>query len=315
MPGKHIHQYVLYGLAIESEMALTLPSGSFGAPAQISIACGDPELFAAFAVEASGRADPAEWQRHQYLPDGSTYMRWHGVGEFLVSADGSSIDCRRFPNASDESFQLYLVQRALSFALVRLGLEPLHSTAVVVDGRAIAFLGHGGYGKSSLAAAFLQAGHQLLTDDLLLVQSVAGAWCGHPGPPRIKLFPRVARQMLGPRASGVPMNPDTGKLVMPLDHAQAWHAPAPLAAFYVLPPPRSLMRSVNVTGVEPRLALLEIVRHTFNYLDRGADRLRRQFVAAWRVASAVPVKRLCFPRRLHRLGDLRQAVLADLERS
>jgi hypothetical protein len=312
VPDRRGDRHAVYGLAIQSELALTLPHDATGAPAQITIAHGSPESFAAFSADAAPD-DPSDWYRCRWQSDGSTYVRWQGVGEFLVSPDGSFISCRRFAEASDESFQVYLVQRALSFALVKRGLEPLHATAVVVDGRAIAFLGHGGFGKSSLAAAFLRAGHRLLTDDLLLVERLDSGCCGHPGPARLKLFPRVARRMLGAGAAGVPMNPDTKKLVMPLKQSQTWQAPAPLAAFYVLPAPGSKIRHIAVDEMEPRLAFLEIVRHTFNHVDRNPDRLRRQFVAAWQASCDVPVKRLSYPRRLDALGDLRRAILADIE--
>src|SRR5204863_102769 len=108
---------------------------------------------------------------------------------------------RRFDGASAESFQVYLLGQALSFALVKQGLEPLHATVVVVDGQGVAFLGDNGYGKSSLAACFLEGGYRLLTDDLLLLKASGGDVLAYPGPPRIKLFPEVARRFLGDAAS------------------------------------------------------------------------------------------------------------------
>ncbi|MFB3074256.1 MAG: hypothetical protein ACE1Z6_03640, partial [Candidatus Methylomirabilales bacterium] len=116
------------------------------------------------------RSDGKNWFQHLRLPDGSDYLRWSGLFEFLVSADGRRIACRELECASPESFQTYLIGQVLSFALVKRGIEPLHSTTVVIDGKAVAFLGDSGYGKSSLGAAFLQAGYPLLTDDLLVLK-------------------------------------------------------------------------------------------------------------------------------------------------
>ena len=89
-----------------------------------------------------------------------------------MSADGRHVAAGHLGNASAESFQSYLLGWVLSFALVKQGYEPLHATAVVVDGKAVAFLGTSGDGKSTLAAAFLHAGHTLLTDDLLLIREI-----------------------------------------------------------------------------------------------------------------------------------------------
>ena len=69
-----------------------------------------------------------------------------------------------------KAHQRGMLGQALSFALIERGFEPLHGTAVVVDGVAAVFLGGSGCGKSSLAASFLATGHRVLTDDLLIVQ-------------------------------------------------------------------------------------------------------------------------------------------------
>jgi len=241
-------------------------------------------------------------------------VRWQRLGEFLVSPDGRSLKCRAFPGASSESFQVYLVQRALSFALVKQGLEPLHATAVVAGGRAIAFLGGAGAGKSSLAACFLGAGDALLTDDLLLVRGAGQGVLASPGPPRLKLFPRVARRLLGHRTSGVAMNPDTKKLIVPLTTERVWSRPAPLAALYVLRSRGNRTRRIDIERLEPRAAFVEILKSTFNDLQTGARRAQRLFAAASRLAMDVPVNVIHYPRILDRLPSVREAVFADAAR-
>ena len=43
--------------------------------------------------------------------------------------------------------------------LIKKDIHSLHASAVAVDGKAIAFLGSNGFGKSSLAASFVNAGY------------------------------------------------------------------------------------------------------------------------------------------------------------
>ena len=112
-------------------------------------------MFSKAVDGATLRPTPTAWYRHAHLRDGSTYLRWDGLAEFLVSADGFRITFGWIGPASQEAFQVYLLGQALSFALVKRGHEPLHATSVVVDGRAVVFLGRSGFGKSSLAACFL----------------------------------------------------------------------------------------------------------------------------------------------------------------
>src|SRR5205085_11291512 len=78
--------------------------------------------------------------------------------------------------------------------------EPLHATVVTKDGNGLALVGDSGYGKSTLAAAFLRAGYRLLTDDLLVLHGTATGFEAQPALPRLKLFPRPARALLPLRA-------------------------------------------------------------------------------------------------------------------
>src|SRR5262249_1753993 len=101
--------------------------------------------------------------------DGSIYLRWDNHFEFMIAADGRQIACRPLGTVTGETFDSYLPASALSFALVRQGIEPLHATVVDVGGKAVGFLGNCGFGKSSLATWFIRRGHRLITDDLLVV--------------------------------------------------------------------------------------------------------------------------------------------------
>jgi hypothetical protein len=70
------------------------------------------------------------------------------------------------------------------------GLLPLHASAVAHDGRAYAFSGPPGAGKSTLAAALGRLGFPLLCDDTLILDLAGtGAVTGLPGHKQLKLWP------------------------------------------------------------------------------------------------------------------------------
>jgi hypothetical protein len=99
---------------------------------------------------------------------------------------------------------VYLLGQALSYALVKLGFEPLHATAIVVNGEAAVLLGSSGFVKSSLAACFLEDGHRLLTDDLLiLLRTRRGSW-PTPGRRASNSFPSWFVASCIKRAAGSP---------------------------------------------------------------------------------------------------------------
>jgi hypothetical protein len=301
----------LYGLRLRS--ALALPRARRGArgPADVAIVRGRAAPFAALR-RALAPPLAGTWFEERVLPDGRRYLRWAGLFEFIVAADGRRIVARRLAPAArmPRAFETYLLGQVLSFALIARGLEPLHATAVVVGGGAVGFLGDCGRGKSTLGAAFVHAGHPLLTDDLLVLRPDGGRFSAAAGPPRLKLFPKPARRVLGDGLRGTPMNGRGGKLVFPLG-AHATREAAPLRALYVLRPRRT-GGAVVIRPLSPRRAFVELTRNTFNACVLDAARLARQFDLAARVAAAVPVKTLTYPRGLDRLAAVRAAVEADV---
>lgn len=304
----------LYGLRLRS--ALPLPGARRRArePADVEIVRGRAREFAAVRRALAPPLNAASWFEERALPDGRRYLRWAGLFEFLVAADGGRVVARRLRGAArvPRAFETYLLGQVLSFALLARGLEPLHATAVVVDAGAVGFLGDCGQGKSTLGAAFVRAGHALLTDDLLVLRASGGGFSAAAGPPRIKLFREPADRTLGRRARGTPMNDLGAKLVFPLGRRAARSA-APLRALYVLRPGRA-RRRVAIRTLSPRRAFVELTRNTFNACVVDAPRLARQFDLAARLAAAVPVKTLAYPRGLGRLAAVRAAIETDLAR-
>lgn len=296
--------YRLYGLALRSAIELPCPRGPASRPT-VAISVSDALTG---CDTPPGRGSPADWFSYSRGADGSAYLRWSGLFDFVVSADGRRIASRRLPGASDESFRNYLLTQVLSFSLLALGKEPLHASAVAVDGAAIAFVGGCGSGKSSLAAAFVRAGYPLVTDDLLVLDRVTHGYLAHPGVPRIKLFPHVARRLLGARRTGERMNTGTAKQILRLPERSFASGPLPLKAVYVLAGGRRW--AIRRLGASE--SFLEVVRATFNTIVTDGRRLARQFQFARDMVATLPIKQLSFPRRLSTLRDVRGAILADV---
>ena len=315
--GASRYRYGVYGMVISSDTPLDLPPDTHAGVARVECVSAPAAAFLAATDGCGDDADADSWYRYIVLRDGSTYVRWRTIGEFLVAGDGRRIMFRRFDRASRESFQVYLLGQALSFALVRQGFEPLHATAVVVDRHAVAFLGSNAFGKSSLAACFLEAGSRLLTDDLLILGESRNRILAYPGPPRLKLFPKIARRFLGQDVTKrVHMNPDTDKLILPIEEHRQHGRPVALDAIYALAAPRDACRTpgVRVDSLSPREAFLELLKGTFNRRLTNQPRLKRQFGFTTRLTDLVTVKRLSYPRAIDRLPEVREAVRADLAR-
>jgi hypothetical protein len=309
-----LHTYGVYGVTLRSHIELALPDYPGAGLAEIELQLREHDYFAESIAEI-----PLLWSRYStyqyaHLQSGASYVRWENIGEFLVSSDGGLITCCPARESHHESFQVYLLGQALSFALVKCGFEPLHATCIVVEGRAVAFLGDSGFGKSSLAAYFISAGDRLLTDDLLLLQERPDGFLAYPGPPRIKLLPDMARKYLGGVTGGVPMNSATSKLVLPLDREKVCESPMMLSAIYGLSAPQDMLdtQAVEFKPLASRQAFLELSCNTFNYVILDGDRAIRQIKETAHIVNTVPVKRLLHPRSLEALPSVRQAIIKDL---
>lgn len=306
--------YSLYGLQMKSQCVLPGPEVRERGVADIEFLPGSAPLFSRASKEAATQPSAGKWFRYARLNDGADYIQWPGLFEFVISVSGREIAGRFFSEASLEAFQTYFLGQVISFSLLKLGIEPLHATVVVIDGEAVALVGDTGYGKSSLAAAFLQAGHGLLTDDLLTVKKNGNSLVAYPGPQRIKLFPETAKLFLGEQVVGTSMNPHTKKLIIALNPSQSSHTPRPLRAIYVLRHPKEQARSkrVRISERRQRLAFLDVVSNTFNTVIKSPERLTQQFNLAAHLAFEIPIRSLSYPRDLSRLPEVVERIRTDL---
>lgn len=311
--------YRMYGLLVRSQVPLTSPLNIRPGLADIELVTTPASLRTPLVQQRLKRSEADDWFHHAALDDGSTYLLWTRLSEFLISPDGRRIACHAFDGVSAETLSTYLITQALSCALVQQGIEPLHATVAVVEGEAVALLGNCGHGKSSLGAAFLKAGHRLLTDDLLLLNradSRSGRMVAQPGPARIKLFPEIAERLLDTGRAGVRMNPETSKLILPLSHDEHCATAVPLRAIYVLnqPASRHAARRISIRRLSVRRACLALIANTFNLIITDPARLKRQFEWAAQLATQAPVKSLSYPRNLAKIGQVVDAICEDRSR-
>lgn len=179
--------YRMFGLTVASEMEFPgLPPVQFVEHADVVIKVGPlPDI----------------------AHDGYGYVGANAEGVLRATVDGG----RRIvvvPDPEvDASYVAAVVSGELLAVLLRQrGLLVLHGSAVARDGRAVGFIGDSGWGKSTLAAALVERGWRLLTDDLLVVAGVgkdAAAPAIVSGHASMRLAPDAAGY-LGDREDALP---------------------------------------------------------------------------------------------------------------
>jgi len=177
-----IFDYHLCGLRVASELALPdlLPWSGDARDADVEIVVG---------------AVP------KVLPD-ATYVApflqiaGHGEARVEISAvaayhieQGRKITVAPTPDGEDGAIALFLLRAACGILWLQRGLFAMRASTIEINGRAVALAGISGIGKSTLAAALIQAGHRLISDDVSVVDtSAAGVPLVFPTAPVQRLW-------------------------------------------------------------------------------------------------------------------------------
>ena len=221
-------------------------------------------------------------------------MHWRGVGTLLVSG-GNRVRVD-FDGAVDMSTRtLALTGPPMGVLLEQRGNLVLHGSAVVMNSKAVAFLGHKGFGKSTTAAALSQAGYPVITDDILAIDISPEESVVWPGLPVLKLWSSSRQAIYG---SEQERGGNTGKRIRetPVDQ----DTPVPLGALFVLD-----MGETMAKRTIGREAFLGVMRNSYAGRFVGtAGTSPDHFTRCSEVASTVPVFRLRRPPTLESLPNV-----------
>jgi hypothetical protein len=185
-----------------------------------------------------------------------------GVARYRIEG-GRHIIVDPHPNGSERHMRLYLLGSALGALLHQRRLLPLHANAMNLSGRAVAFMGKSGAGKSTMAAWFHDRGSSVLADDVCVVTlSEAGEPMAHPGIPRLRLW-RDALEASGRSADAHEHAfDDADKYNVPTRQSRTSGA-IPLGAVYLLDEPGSAAPVQAITPLRGVAAMEALVSNTY----------------------------------------------------
>ena len=311
---RRAHRLSAYGVSLLTDIELDLPDHNPPQDTLPDVALLEGASSDFPAMMGDDRTTKSDWFECRRYDDGSYYVRWSDFYDCRIEGSGCRILYRPLAHAHPDILRNFLFGQLLSFSLVLRGREPLHATAVCVDGYAVAFLGDCGYGKSTLGATFVQDGHPLITDDLLVLERRGDRFYAAPGSGRIKLHPDSA-SLLGSSEHGGMLNPMTDKRAYRLRPGQVKEAPLPLAAIFALPSrvERDSTRAVRVDALNARQLFRVLLENSFNPYVEDSFRLERHFAFVGAVAAQSTGFALSYPNGLGYLSEIRQTVLDALE--
>jgi hypothetical protein len=293
-------QGTCFGFGIHATIPLACLRGGSGPSLEIELA--DHNVPAGMMPLIASWIDPpaAGQPSIRLYADGDTYWLWIERGgwtridlaatappRIVLSAAGD-------PSAREE----HLWTTPVSLCLLHRGDLTLHAAAVDVGGESIVIAAPGGTGKSTLAAAFVQAGHRLLSEDLTCVRT-AQAPAAVPGPAMLRLRPDVLSHVTLPGARVIRQIRSRVTFALNQDR-RGECAPVPLRAVVIL--------DTGVEGPgEERLLPDEALRRLWPMAFRLPlhNWTAACFAQLAELVRTVPVR--TFPR-LRSLGELPRAV-------
>jgi hypothetical protein len=287
-----------FGLLLEVEEGIEIP----GIPEL------DAALLAAQQAPTRVRLDPEELERRwssaahtckrvreqhdgeemllsvDFAPSSGYLLTAPGFARILIGADGTELLCD--PEPGNSEWTTLIPAQALPLAATLRGFEVLHASGVVLEGRAALFTGPPGAGKSSLAAALLNRGAALLSDDTVTLEIRDGALIAHPGAALLHL--RAAEHdRLSTRERAVLGSP------VPFPGKQRYNpsltaSPAPFGELFLLE------RSVHGPPIERIEAVdpFALLASTFNLSVRTPERLARHLDLSAKLAATERIYRL-----------------------
>jgi len=275
---------------------------------EVERAGGDPDVWI-----RPGRVDaPAvEGGSHssRVVVDGERLVIVVGGVARYAAVGGREVVIDAEPGARPEDLLLYLTGAAFGAILHQRGVFPLHGSAVLVGGEAVALAGPSRAGKSTLAAALSHRGHTLVTDDVAalvrLPDGRVGVWAGAA---RVKLDPDALAVVQETPAGLEGAGGTRRKYQLPVGRAGLdVEAPLPLRCIYVLEDGSGEPRVERLDALEAIGAMgRDVYFPAFVHL-LGLQ--RQWFELAAGVVAAVAVRRLVRPRGFEHM----ERVIALLE--
>ncbi|MFE8034114.1 hypothetical protein [Thiohalocapsa marina] len=214
----------------------------------------------------------------------------------------------------DRIMTSYVLGNLVALALRLSGRIVLHGNAVCIGDRSIAWIGGKGAGKSTLSAAFTDAGYATITDDQLVLRK--GPQGDHPayGVPRIRLWPNSLQGMA--RTTMTAYSQPFGASVkgwLEFDVPDRFdEAAPPLAALYVLEPRSPAHQDAQLGRPSPAERLVHLLHHRLGRisLPLPPERLETELRALAGLGTRIPIRTLRLPDDLDALPQVIQRLVA-----
>lgn len=228
--------------------------------------------------------------------DGHRYAFWSSdAGWYHIDPTIPSISVTSGADPLRRELRMFGVPTAI--CTLAQGDVSIHASAVEIHGQGVLLAGPSKYGKTTLAAAFAQAGHRLLSEDSTRC-STNGPPAIWPGPAVIRLRADVAGYLRVPGAHAA--SAEEGRVPLVLDErSRGDGGPVPLRAIVILRQDPEATRLQPAPAVE---AVRDLLALTFDLPTSSSRAL--SFARVTDLTAQVDVLNLYRPLTMESLDDV-----------
>lgn len=245
---------------------------------------------------------------------GSRLVYWNGV-EFLIDGRAERVRVFRSLDVPFEEALSLLFDDVLAHLLRWRGMTSLHASAVRIGGGAVAFMGAVGKGKSTTAAAFVQMGYPLITDDLLPLVRKEGRFFVLPAYPQLRLWPQSVKALGhdGRRLPQLVPGREKRRLDLRQNGYSFQQEPVPLAAVYLLGERIDNEAAPYVEAVSQQAGIVALLanKYTKHLLDK--EMAASDFDLLTQLAAQIRPRRIVPHADVAYLPQMCEHVLAEVE--
>jgi hypothetical protein len=309
--------YRLFGITMASDYHFANPLPRVSGVPDVSFTCRRTSPYPAEAAKkllyaSESKTDDGESIFTIHAMDDGYVIHHAKTVDFYLSSE--TITAHLLDPAYGYMVEIILLGEIFSLWLELRGIPMIHASATVVDDHAIAFLSTNKGGKTGLAAAFAQAGHQILTDDILPLENRDGLILGLPGYPALRMWPDQADHFLGDYKNLDVVHPELSKRRIPVGPegiGTFCSERKPLKVIY-LPHRHGPDCDITIEPLSQKNAFFSLIQYSFaaGLVERlGLQQQRMSFFS--RLVQQVPVRRLSYPDGFQHLPYVVNTVLED----
>ncbi|PEC53201.1 aldolase [Bacillus cereus] len=228
--------------------------------------------------------------------------------------DGNKIFVSPMKEYEEDMIRLWILGTCMGAILMQRKVYPLHGSAVIINGKAYAFVGDSGAGKSTLASAFIQQGYQFLSDDVIAISfsSDTNSPVVIPSYPQQKLW-QDSLDNLG-------MGTNNYQSI----YGRETKYNVPVLSEYIAEsiPLEGVIELVKTESGETRIRQIEklerfytLYHHTFrNFLIQGLGLMEWHFMTSAAILNKVDLYELCRPTKGYSAPQLVSLILTTINK-